>query len=241
MRTPNGRARQRDRAGDVAERDEAERLAHEPRELQELRAPFLPAALAHHLVLHDEPPERGQDQHHRVIGHFLDEGVRHVGDRDAARRRGRHVDRVDADAAERDDLALLEPVDHALGDRAALRVEGVAVARRHDEFIFSSRGNLHDVDLERAEPFHLEIVGGSGCAITGSCRRCDLELGHTLLLEKMCCGTIRCGTGRGTPGGSGTDWRRADRAPSMSPVLSAVRSASLRSWPARSSSVSSRT
>src|SRR5262249_51963015 len=42
-----------DRAGDAAEGDEAERLALQTRNLQELRPPFGPAALAHHAILLD--------------------------------------------------------------------------------------------------------------------------------------------------------------------------------------------
>ena len=139
-----------DGARHVAEGDEAERLAHEPRDLQELRSPFLPPALAHHPVLHDEPPERGEDQHHRVVGHFLDEGVGHIGHRDAARGGRGHVDRIHAHAAERDDLAPLHPVDHALGDGAPLGVERIRIARRRDELVFGARGDLEDLRVERA-------------------------------------------------------------------------------------------
>ena len=46
-----------DRARDPAERDEAERLAHQPRNLQQRWAALGPAAATHHLVLLDQPPE----------------------------------------------------------------------------------------------------------------------------------------------------------------------------------------
>ena len=41
-----------------------------------------------------------------MVGDFLDEGVRKVGDGNAARGGGLDVDAVDADGAERDDLAV---------------------------------------------------------------------------------------------------------------------------------------
>src|SRR5947209_16066730 len=39
-------------------------------------AAFLPAAVADHSIHRGEPAERGQDQHHGVVGDFLDEGDR---------------------------------------------------------------------------------------------------------------------------------------------------------------------
>ena len=99
MRRPNGRGALRHRARDAAEGDEAERLAHQPRDFQERRAALRPAAFAHHLVLLDQAAEAGQQQRHGVIGDLLDEGVGHVGDGNAARGRRLHVDAVDADAS----------------------------------------------------------------------------------------------------------------------------------------------
>ena len=51
---------------------------------------------------------RREDQPHRMVGDFLDKGVGAVGDRDALGGRRLDIDRVDADAAERDDLAALQ-------------------------------------------------------------------------------------------------------------------------------------
>ena len=178
MRTPNGSRAHRHRARHVAEGDEAERLAHEPRDLQELRPAFLPPALAHHPVLHDQPPERGQDQHHGVIGDLLDERVGHVGDRDALGRRGGHVDRVHADAAERDDLAALQPVDHALGDGPALGVERVGVARGGGELLVALGGDLDDLGADRGERFQLVVVGGAGARVGDAGGGDHFELRH---------------------------------------------------------------
>ena len=64
-----------------------------------------------------------------MVGDFLDEGVGAVGDRDALGGRRVDIDRVDPDAAERDDLAALEPVDHLrLVIAPPLGVERVGVA-----------------------------------------------------------------------------------------------------------------
>src|SRR5262249_40950157 len=115
---------------------------------------------------------------------------------------------------ERDDLAPLHPVDHALADAASLGVERVRVARRLDELVLAARGDLDDVGVERAHALPLELVSRARCAVALPCRRRDRELGHTLLLEKVenfGCEEIRCGSGPGTPGGSGTDWRPGGR------------------------------
>ena len=84
----------------MAEGDEAQRHAHQARELVEHRPRLGPFALAHHLVLHHEATPARQDQGHGMIGHFLDEGVRTVGHRNAERSCGVHVHRVDADAGQ---------------------------------------------------------------------------------------------------------------------------------------------
>ena len=91
-----------DRARDVAEGDQTERLAHQARNVQQRRAAFAPLALAHHAILLDGAAERGQQQHHRMVGNFLDERVGAVGHRDAALRGSLHVDTVHADTAEDD-------------------------------------------------------------------------------------------------------------------------------------------
>ena len=78
-------------------------MPHQARHLQQLRAALGPAAFAHHAILLDRAPVGGEQQHHGVIGHFLDEGVGAVGDGDALLGRGGDIDVVDADRAERDD------------------------------------------------------------------------------------------------------------------------------------------
>ncbi|MGY3652203.1 hypothetical protein ACVWW2_007494 [Bradyrhizobium sp. LM4.3] len=156
MRRPNGAARLRNRARDAAERDEAERLAHQPRNLRQRRPALGPAAAAHHPVLLDQPAEAGEQQHHGMVGDLLDEGVGDVGDGNAARRRGLDVDAVDADGAERDDFAGLQSVDDRLGDRDALGVDGVGGPRGGDEPGLVGR-SLDDLGVDRIE--RLALVG----------------------------------------------------------------------------------
>ena len=134
-------------AGDAAEADEAQRLAHQARDRQQLRAAFGPAALAHHAVLLDAAAMRGQQQHHRVVGDFLDEGVGAVGDRDALRGGGGDIDVVHADGAERDVAALGQRVDHRRGELHALGVDGIGVRRGGDEAVLGRRA-FDDLGVE---------------------------------------------------------------------------------------------
>ena len=180
MRRPNGRGALGDRARHPAERDEAERLAHQPRDLQQRRAALRPAAGAHHLVLLDQPAEAGQQQHHGVVGDLLDEGVGDVGDGNAARGGGLDVDAVDADAAERDDLAVFEGVDDRLGDRHALGVDRIGGLCGGDEFRLVGR-RLDDLGPDRVERFLLVIVAAAGDREARALRRHHPEFRHFLL------------------------------------------------------------
>jgi hypothetical protein len=87
--------------------DQAQGHASEARDLEQGGPPLGPAPVADHPVLLDQSAMGGKDQGHRMIGDFLDKSVGAVGDRDAFRGRGVDIDRIDADAAERDDLAAL--------------------------------------------------------------------------------------------------------------------------------------
>ena len=96
----------------------------------------------------------------------------------ATRRRRGDVHGVDADAAERDDLAALEPVDDALRDRPILRVEGVGVARGRHELVVGLGGDLDDLGAERGERLHLELVARALRAVGDSSWGDHLELRH---------------------------------------------------------------
>ena len=168
------------RARHPAERDEAERLSHQPRNLQQRRAALGPAAGAHHLVLLDQAAKAGQQQHHGVVGDFLDEGVGNVGDGNAARGRGLDVDAVDADAAERDDLAVFQRIDDGLGDRHALGVDRIGGLGGGDEFRLVGR-RLDDLGADRIERLLLIIVAAAGDRETRALRRHHPEFRHFLL------------------------------------------------------------
>jgi hypothetical protein len=182
MWNPNARARTATARAHVSEGDEPEGLAHEARELGQERPPLAPAALADHPVHRGHPAVRGQDQHHGVVGDFLDERVGHIGDRDPACGGRVDVDRVDAHAAERDHLAALHPVDDALGDAAPLGVERVGVARLLDEILVGLGCDLDDLGVDRREGLQLELVAHTRDRKACSARGHHLELRHARLL-----------------------------------------------------------
>src|SRR6266446_5649845 len=115
-----------------------------------------------------------------MISDLVDEGVRAISDRDALLRRRLDIDRIDPDAAERDDLAALQPVDHPLGDRPAFGIEGVGVARRADEVVLRPWRNLEDLRIDRRERLHLVSVITGGREAGAPWRR-DPELGQNSL------------------------------------------------------------
>ncbi len=74
-----------------------------------------------HLIHLFRAPAGRQQQHHGVIGDFLDEDVGHVGDDDAGRGGRVDVDHVDADAADADHHAAFEAGDDLAVDLDAPR------------------------------------------------------------------------------------------------------------------------
>ena len=164
-----------DGARDMAERDEAQRHAHQARELVECRPRLGPFALAHHLVLHHQPPPARQDQGHGVIGHFLDERVGAVGHRDAELRGDVDIDGVHADRTQRHDLQLLARFDHLGGDaRPALGVDRVGIGHGLHQLVFAAT-HFDDFRVERRQGFHFQrMIGRAGS------RRHDLETCHVL-------------------------------------------------------------
>ena len=98
-------------AGDVAEGEQPQRLAHEPRDLLQNAARPVPVSRDDGLFHDPDAPPGRQEQHHGVIGHLLDEHVRYVGDDDAGLGGSRDVHHVDTDAADADDDALVQPAD----------------------------------------------------------------------------------------------------------------------------------
>src|SRR5271163_891558 len=170
-----------DRSRDMAERYKAQSLAHQARDLRQHRPALRPTPVAHQLVLYDQPAKGCEDQRQRMISDLVDKGVGTIGDRDALLCGRLDIDRVDADAAERDDLAALEPVDHLFGNPPPLGVERVGAARGADELILGPRTNLEDLGVDRDQRLHLvSIIAGSREA--GARGRRYPELGQNSLL-----------------------------------------------------------
>ena len=148
MRKPERPRPHRDRARDVTEGDEAERLAHQPR-LIERRPALGPPSFAHHAVLHHQragmTPATASCAWSATSSMNVS-GTLVTGMPLGGRRR--HVHLVRPDRAERDQLAALEPVDHALGEFAALGIDRIGVVGRVDERIFRGCVDLDDLEAE---------------------------------------------------------------------------------------------
>ena len=115
-----------------------------------------------------------------MVGDLVDKGVGAVGDRDPFFGGGLDIDRVDADAAERNDLAAIQAVDHSLGDPPSLGVKRVGVARGGDKLVLGPRAHLENLGVDRRQRLHLvSVIAGGGKA--GAGRRRDPELGQVSL------------------------------------------------------------
>ena len=165
----------------MAEGDQAQGHAPQARDLQQGRPPLGPAPVADHPVLLDQPAMGGEDQGHRVVGDLLDESVGTIGDRNAFYRCRLDIDRVDADAAQGDDFAALQPVDHLFGNASPLGVERIGLARSGEELVLGSGRDLEDFGVDWRERLHLVAVAAAGDGKAGSCRRRDPELGQNSL------------------------------------------------------------
>ena len=93
-----------------------------------------------------------------MIGDFLDEDVRHVGDDDPGVRRRGDVDLVDAHAGDGDDGALVESFDDRPGQPDAPRDDDrVGVDGVRHELARVARVGLHEVEA-RPKDFDLGLV-----------------------------------------------------------------------------------
>ena len=115
-----------------------------------------------------------------MVGDLLDEGVGDVGHGNAAGGGGLDVDRVDADAAERDHLAVFERIDDCFRDRHALGVDRVCGLCSGDEFRLIGR-RLDDFGPDRVERFLLIIVAAAGDREARALRRHHPVFRHFLL------------------------------------------------------------
>ena len=96
------------------ESDDAERPGREPPDVERPVPRLRELALEQKLLHLRVPPMQGEDQAHRMVGHFGHAEVRNVCDRDAALGRSGDRDLVGAIAQSRDYPAVFEPVDHRL-------------------------------------------------------------------------------------------------------------------------------
>ena len=148
-------------ASDAAEGDEAKRHALQTRHLQHLRPAFRPAAFAHHAVLVERAAVRGQQQHHRVVGDFLDEGVGAIGDGDALLGGGGDIDIVDADGAERDVPAFVQRHDHRSSELHGLGVDRIGALGGGNKARFGG-GTFDDFGVKTLERLHLVAIAATG-------------------------------------------------------------------------------
>ena len=135
---------------------------------------------SHHAILLDGAAMGGEQQHHGVIRHLLDEGVGTVGDGNAFLGGGGDVDVVDTDGPERNEPAFGQRLDHLHVEFHALGVDGVGVPGGGDEALLGG-GAFDDLGIEALERLHLVGVtassGGEGRAGGGD----NAEFGHFVL------------------------------------------------------------
>ena len=152
----------------TAEADKTQRLAHQARDFQQRRAAFLPAVFAHHTVLFDDAAEGAEQQRHGMVGHLLDEGVGHVGHRDARGGGGLHIHAVHAHRTQADHLAVHQRGDDLGGDGNALGVDRIRRGGGGDK-AGSVHRRLNELDIHIGERLHLQrvIVAADGKAGPG--------------------------------------------------------------------------
>ena len=123
--------------GNVAEAEKAENAALEP--VQRHDRWRLPAAGLHQLVGERDLAGHREQQRHRVVGDLAQAIVRHIGDGDAERCRGRQVDVVDAEAEPADHLAALELFEEIAGELGIGDEHRVGVARHREDVVGGRR------------------------------------------------------------------------------------------------------
>src|SRR5262245_23027401 len=72
--------------GYVTKGDKTKRLPHEAWKLRQQWPTFAPTPFTDESVHSSEAPERGEEEHHSMIGDFFDKRVRHIRDWNVARR-----------------------------------------------------------------------------------------------------------------------------------------------------------
>ena len=122
----------------------------EPEPLRRRPGPAFRVHLAadRHQLLGERDHQRERALGDRLLGVF-----RHVHHRNAARDRGRNIDRVDADAVFDDALELFGRGDHARRDRRVAHQQKVGVAHRRDQIVLADAlRQQHKLAAGRAQP-----------------------------------------------------------------------------------------
>ena len=103
-----------------------------------------PATLLRHPVHQQQPAMGGQEHHHGVVGDFVDEYIRHVGDHDAVVGSGVHVDGIRTDAAEADYRAVLKAGNDLPRDASPARDERIGIGLHSSDELFLGLGRHLD-------------------------------------------------------------------------------------------------
>ena len=138
-------------AADVAEADDADRVAGDPphaREVRGHRFPIpAPGALAGGAHSVDHAPRQCEHQRHGVVRHLGRVRPGHVRDQDAEFGRGVEVDRVDADSEPADHLELRTPLEHgARSQRHDADQGAVGVVQQVGQIVFAPADAVHRLE-----------------------------------------------------------------------------------------------
>ena len=163
---------QRERATDVAEADDADRVAgdaaHRLVVLQRDAAILAPGAVARGADGVVEATRQRQQHRHRVVGHLGGVGAGHVAGEDAEPRRGVEIDRVDADAHAAHHLELGALFEHALrGERQDADLRSVGVFQQLDQLVLGAADALHHLEAGGFEEVHSVVGAGLQCHFHG--------------------------------------------------------------------------
>ena len=143
-----------DRAADAADADEAELLAAQLHAEHVVERPAAPRAGAHHALAFAEPPRDREDQAPGEIGARVGQHVGRVGDGDAARAAGRHVDVVVADRDVGDDLQLrARGIEHRGIDRVGQQADDRVLAGDALQQLLARDRLVADVQIDIATLF----------------------------------------------------------------------------------------
>ena len=139
----------RDAARNVAESHQPEHLVGQLGHGHQVLTRIAPAILADTAIERHGLFGAAQQQHHGVVGDFVQKDVWHVGDHDALRRRCVQIDAIDTDAAIGDHLAAVQLADDLSRQAPAARDDRVGIFDRRDVVSVTVGIDSADRDPER--------------------------------------------------------------------------------------------